>query len=376
MVAQVTSAPGRRPTVPSWYSESLPLSFDLAMGIQKFRLLMKEKFENKKSKEDILSFIHEYLYVDKNAATAIYRYFKQQYSYALIPNKKEIVIEHYTDEKGNKMAIFHSLYGRRVNDALSRAIAYATLKTQHRDVDIGISDNGFYFSYPKEIKIKSSFELVAKNNFKDILRMAIDKSEVLKRRFRHCATRALMILRQYKGIKKRVGRQQVSSMILMSAVKRISDDFFILKESRREVMEDLMDIKNATFVLDLVKKKDIKVKEISTTIPSPFAFNLVLQGYSDILKMEDKSAFLRRMHNMVLAKISLNKDVDVEDFDYKEHFEKISEEKDLYREKLRFILSGLKNVNKELRKDLIDVLEGKKTFTKISKQYQSIQKRY
>jgi ATP-dependent Lhr-like helicase len=42
-------------------------------------------------------------------------------------------------------------------------------------------------------------------------------------------------------------------------------------------------------------------------MPSPFAFNLIVQGYTDILKIEDKIEFLKRMHNNVLAKISLRK---------------------------------------------------------------------
>ena len=60
-----------------------------------------------------------------------------------------------------------------------------------------------------------------------------------------------MILRHYKGREKSVGKQQVSSMLLINAVKRISNDFPILKEARREVMEDLMDIEHAKWVMNL-----------------------------------------------------------------------------------------------------------------------------
>jgi len=137
--------------------------------------------------------------------------------------------------------------------------------------------------------------------------LALDKSEVLRRRFRHCAARALMILRSYMGREKSVGRQQKSSMLLINAVRKISFDFPILKEARREVLEDLMDIKNAQKVLEWVEDGTIKVKEIFTDIPTPFAFNLIAMGYSDIMKMEDKQEFLKRMHNMILAKISLKK---------------------------------------------------------------------
>jgi len=307
MVAQVTPVSGRRPTVPAWYSERLPLSYDLATGILDFRQLMEEKFRKKVKKKEILKFIHKYLYVDDVAAEALYNYCKDQFDYIGMPHSKKLFIEHYTDETGRKYVVFHSLYGRRVNDSLSRVLGYAILGYQHKAVEVGISDNGFYLAYDKKVNVMEAFKKIKSKEFVKGLENAVDKSEVLKRRFRHCAGRALMILRTYGGRKKRVGRQQVSSMILMSAVRRIDENFFILKEAKREVIEDLMDVHNAFNVLKEIERKNIKIKEIDTNVPSPFAFNLILQGYSDILKMEDKQDFLKRMHQMVKAKIALKK---------------------------------------------------------------------
>src|SRR3989344_1351697 len=153
------------------------------------------------------------------------------------------------------------------------------------------------------MQVLRSFELLTPENLEEVMKRAIEKTEVLKRRFRHCAMRALMILRSYKGRVKRVGRQTVSSMILLKAVKAIDNDFSILKEAKREVLEDLMDIENAKKVLTEIKSGKIEVKQIHTTLPTPFAFNLVLQGYTDVMKIEDKIEFIRRMHDMVLAKI-------------------------------------------------------------------------
>jgi len=302
MVAYVSSSTNRPPTIPSWVSESLPLSFDLALEIGRFRRYMEEKFLKKESKEEIIKFINGYLYVDTNAANAIFNYFQEQYFYAEIPSVKKLLIESYSDDK-RKYCIFHSLYGRRVNDVLSRAIAFAISRVQHRDVEIGISDNGFYIASEKGINGLKALKILKSEKLELVLHMAIDKTEVLKRRFRHCATRALMILKNYNGRKMRVGRQQVSSMILMSAVKRISTNFSILKEARREVLQDLMDIENAKLVLKQIEEKKIRVKQITTTIPSPFALNLVMQGHLDVMRMEDKMEFLRRMHQMILAKI-------------------------------------------------------------------------
>ena len=138
---------------------------------------------------------------------------------------------------------------------------------------------------------------------KEILDDAVDKTEVFKRRFRHCATRSLMILRSYKGITRSVGKQQVKSDFLLSAVKKISTDFPILKETKREIMEDLMDIKNAEQVLKWMKEGKVKVETIVNDIPSPFSFNLITQGHADLMKMEDKIEFLKRMHDRILERI-------------------------------------------------------------------------
>jgi len=308
MVAQVDRCYETPPTVPSWVSEMLPLSFDLAMEIGRFRRLMAEKLEAKRTKEDVLGFIRTHLYVDENATNAIYEYFKEQHDYiGEIPSDQRVLIEHTEDEDGRKYVVFHALFGRRVNDCLSRAIAFAIARMQHKDIEMGISDNGFYLVAHSKIQPMQAIKALKPAELDKVMALALDQTEVLRRRFRHCANRALMILRNYMGHTKRVGRQQVSSMILMNAVKRISPDFCILREARREVLEDLMDIENTKLVLNLIAQGKMKLVEVHTKIPSPFAFDLVLQGHLDIMKIEDKVEFLRRMHQNVLAKIGLGR---------------------------------------------------------------------
>ena len=117
-------------------------------------------------------------------------------------------------------------------------------------------------------------------------------------------------------------------MILMSALKRISNDFSVLKEARREVLEDLMDIDNAKKVIQMINDGAIKIQEITTNIPTPFAFNISLQGYLDILKIEDKHEFLQKMHSMVLAKIGLKQQKNIDEtsaVDYHDFWKKTAE---------------------------------------------------
>jgi ATP-dependent Lhr-like helicase len=302
MNAYVNASVSRPPTIPSWFSEMLPLSFDLALAIQRFRKLMAEKFESKKTEKEIKHFISEYLYVDEISAGAIYSYFYEQFKYSKIPHASRILIEQWNDG-GKKYAIFHSLFGRRVNDALSRALAYAAARFGGRDIEIGINDNGFYLASQGQMNIERAIKELNSKNIQTILDEAVLKTEVFKRRFRHCATRALMLLRTYKGHRKSVGKQQMSSHFLLAASQKTSSDFPVLKEAKREVMEDLMDIGNAKLVLDWIREGKIKVEIAGKEFPSPFAFNLIIQGHADLLKIEDKIEFLKRMHKAIIDRI-------------------------------------------------------------------------
>ncbi len=288
------------PTVPSWASESLPLSYGLAMEIQRFRRLMEERMD--KPEAEVKKWLHEYLYADDNAVNSIYQYFREQYRYSVIPHDKRIVIE-YNKAFKKRYIVFHSLFGRRVNDALSRAVAYIISRKERKNVAISLSDNGFYLTLNGKVQAYNAFKQLNENNLRSMLVEAVDKTEVLMRRFRHCAARAMMILRNYKGRRKSVGRQQMGGRILLSFVKKLDQKFPILEEARREVFEDLMDIKSAAEVLAKITAGRIDVVEINTDIPTPFALNLIGRGYMDVLRTEDRREFIRRMHEALLERI-------------------------------------------------------------------------
>ena len=166
-----------------------------------------------------------------------------------------------------KHLIFHSLIGRRTNDALSRAFAYVLMKKIGRSIGVAISDNGFILTIPFETfdsrswlslkKLKRKLTrvepreiafLVDSNNFEEILKKAIANTELIKRKFRHCAARAFMILRNYKGYEISVEKQQMNAERLIRVVKKL-EGFPILEETYREILEDFMDVENAKKIL-------------------------------------------------------------------------------------------------------------------------------
>jgi len=190
-----------------------------------------------------------------------------------------------------------------VNDAISRALAFIIARRYNINVTITVTDNGFYLSSEGKIGALEGFRELRSENFKNILIQSLNKTETLASRFRHCAGRSLMTLRKYKGESKSVGRQQVRGKILLKFIQEMDENFSILKEAQREVIEDHMDIENAIKVLKWIESGEMEIKIINTDIPSPFAFNLVSQGYFDVLSENDKSEFTKRMQRAVIDKI-------------------------------------------------------------------------
>jgi ATP-dependent Lhr-like helicase len=294
MKAYVRAGVSKTVTIPSWFSEMLPLNFDLANQIGRFRGLIDEKMKDKKK---CIEFIQKHIYCSKRVAKEIYDYMKAQKGFSEVPSDRKIVVEKFKGEEGKEHLLFHTLHGRRVNDALARAYAFAAARLRMRDIEMGVHDNGFYIAGEKldEGKI---LKWVKSKDLRKILEEAIEKTDVLKRRFRHCAGRSLMILRSYKGRSKSVGKQQVHSGFLYTAIKKISNEFPILREARREVMEDLMDVSSAEKVLKAVEDGKIKVVVKRVPIVSPFGLSIFMQGRYDLIKMEDRVKFLKRMHEL------------------------------------------------------------------------------
>ncbi|MEK6792213.1 MAG: DEAD/DEAH box helicase [Nanoarchaeota archaeon] len=297
MKAYVIANVSRQPTIPSWFSEQLPLSYDVALAISKFRGLVSERVSNS---IECVKFIKDYTYCSGEAAGQIYRYCLEQRDFSALPTDKKLIVEQFKQEK--EYLLFHSLYGRRVNDALSRAYGFVAAQLKHRDVEIGINDNGFFIS-GENLDVNKILKGVTSVNLRKILDEAINKTDVLRRRFRHCAARSLMILRNYKGRSKSVGKQQMHSHFLLSAVNELSKDFPILREARREVLNDLMDINHAEEILKKIERKDIEISIVRTPLVSPFGLNLLTQSHSDFIKVEDRINFLKRMHELHLKVI-------------------------------------------------------------------------
>jgi ATP-dependent Lhr-like helicase len=64
-----------------------------------------------------------------------------------------------------------------------------------------------------------------------------------------------------------------------------------------------MDLNHAKEVIEGLRTDEISFSVHESDIPSPFSHNLLLQGSTDVLKMEDKKERLQNLHSQVMERI-------------------------------------------------------------------------
>ncbi|AAR39254.1 NEQ409 [Nanoarchaeum equitans Kin4-M] len=254
--------------------------------------------------ENLTNYIKQKYKVNDRVAKNLAQYMLEQYKYLLIPKRDELLIEVYPHNDIEEY-IFHTVLGRKANDALSRAFAYLISKEKRTNVRTVVSDYGFSIIVPKEKALKKVELLgllsIKEDKFEEILREAIKNSEMFKRVFRHVANTGLMILKKYMGKEIPISRQQINAESLLNFLLEHYPDFPLLKETYRTILEDKMDIFHAKEFMRKVKKMKIYIKEVE--MPSPFAWHLEVWGQSDIIFMQDKKEMIKRLHKKLLRKI-------------------------------------------------------------------------
>ena len=312
----VKSAGGRKPTVPSWTGEMLPRSFDLSLAVAAFRDYMRENLhhrdENGVSEAapesgQMLDYLLENYHLDLSTARSLISYFREQAAVAEIPGKKRLLVEGYRDTQGLWSVIFHFPFGRRVNDALSRAYAAALGSELKQGLNISVNDDAFMITSPVRADLEGIERIVAPEEIEQTLMEAIRGTELFRQRFRHCAARSFLILRSYLGHSISVSKQQRRAGQLLDALADIdeSENFPVIKETYREILRSVMDVEGAKSVLSRIRSGEwiCSYRDYSDA-PSPFSYSIVLSGISDIVLMEDRAAVLKELHTKILRRIT------------------------------------------------------------------------
>jgi Lhr-like helicase len=300
--ALVNDASGRKPTVPSWTGEMLPMSYDLALDIRNFRKTLHEKLKKEKD-GTVARWLREKYRLDAGCAASMIRFFRDQLAMARkVPAGNLLLIEGYKDREGNSNAIFHYCFGRRINELLAHSYAFELSGRIGRSFRITVTDECFMLTVPGHVELDGIAALLSPSSLETVFRKALRQTELFKQRFRHCASRGLMVLKNYMGKDVAVSKQKFRAGRILDSIVD-NESFPLVRETYDEIMNIDMDIAHAKEVLRDIENGTIKVEVIPySEIPSPFAHDVVLAGVSDIVMMEDKSGLLKRINRKILER--------------------------------------------------------------------------
>jgi ATP-dependent Lhr-like helicase len=292
--------------VPSWFSERLPLSYDLGREILAFQRELLERLEAD-GPPGVRRWLREFP-LDENTVRAITRMFDAQVRYGgreSVSTDRRLAVEVELDrEEYRRNYYVHANYGRRFNDGLSRLLAYRCAQEANTNVKVAVADHGFTLSMPlnRKVDLGSLVRDIEPTAVRPDLRAALDGTDLLKRYFRINATRALMILKRYKGHEKSASQQQVSSEMLLGFAEEKAE-FSVMEETYREILEDKLDVGAVeTFVAGVATGEiDVHLQRVDS--PTPRAFGLATLMASDVVLAEDESAVLQEFHDRVMEQI-------------------------------------------------------------------------
>ena len=204
----VDAAAGR-PNIPTWSSERLPLSFDLARSILSFKsdMLWMMKSQKKKgragqddydfydnddhSSRAIIRWLQSQYPIDENSARSICEIFRQQIGFLgedAVPTNCRIVVQECLDqESGRRIYYFLSGYGLRFNEGLARMVAYLLSRQRMSDICITTSDSGFVLSLPAsgKVNLPAIIGSIREENCEQLLYRSLQNTSLLEERLSH-----------------------------------------------------------------------------------------------------------------------------------------------------------------------------------------------
>lgn len=276
----VTDAFGGKPTVPSWRGQAMSRYYEFGFDLGQFREEVDAALEG-----------GTYEQIDPD----IVSYFSEQKKVTgFIPTAKTLLVERYIDGDNVYHLIFHFPFGRRVNETLARGYG------QKLDCpDFTVTDNGFMLNSSSSLHFKK--DVLTSEELFTVLKASVWGTELFCQRFRHCAERAFLILRNYKGKSISPRTQYFRARSLL---KELPFDFPVVKETFNEVLHSALDYHHAKEVLEQIEQGAVTVVVSDyTTIPSPFALSIILADAQDIITLKDRSEFLQHMQKAVTQQV-------------------------------------------------------------------------
>jgi len=220
---------------------------------------------------------------------------EQRAATGAVPGDRTLVVERFRDELGDWRIILHSPYGLGVHGPLALAIGRRLRDRYGIDEKPTASDDGIIVRLPDSTaQTPPGAELFVfdADEIEPVVTAEVGGSALFAARFRECAARALLLPRRHPGKRSPLWHQRQRAAQLLDVARRYPD-FPIVLETVRECLQDVYDVPALTALMRDVAGRRIRVVEVETGSPSPFAAALLF-GYVGAFMYEGDSPLAER----------------------------------------------------------------------------------
>jgi ATP-dependent Lhr-like helicase len=286
----VSPAPGMPGKMPFWRGDGLGRSVELGRGIG--GLLRKVSRSSDAAAEALL---REESKLDERAAKNLVRYVREQEEapYA-VPTDQRLVVEQFLDEVGDYRVCLLSPYGTRVHIPLALCMQEKAQRELGTALESVWTDDGIVFRFPERDEPPDLSSLLPlPDEVEELLLHALVDTPLFAAHFRECAARALLLPRRILQRRAPLWAQRKRSASLLAVVSRFTS-FPIVLETYRECLQDVFDVPALTALLADVTRHKLKIVNVASERPSPFAVSLLFNYVGNFIYDGDAPLAERR----------------------------------------------------------------------------------
>ncbi|MCM1123584.1 MAG: DEAD/DEAH box helicase [Eubacterium sp.] len=235
--------------------------------------------------------------LDESAVNLAAGYLERQIkAVGSLPDHKTIVVEHFRDSAGNSQVMVHSVFGRRINAPLSLLAAQTARERMQIEIGSVDEEDGFLlYSYGDRNLPEGILQQIDADTCLRMLEILLPATPLFNMAFRYNSGRALM-MGVRKNSRQPLWMQRLRSAEMLEQVVR-EKDHPLMRETRRECMQELWDAKGVQELLYDIRCGAVEVREVYTDTPSPMS--LPLQWSQEAAVMYDYAPTPRGIHGAV-----------------------------------------------------------------------------
>ncbi|MDQ4065858.1 MAG: DEAD/DEAH box helicase, partial [Actinomycetota bacterium] len=291
----VSPAPGLAGKMPFWHGDApgRPIELGRAMGAY-VRSLQAASEDERLGRLKAAG-------LDDFAATNLVAYLdEQKAATGVLPDDRTIVIERFQDELGDWRVCIHSMFGARVHAPWAQAIEARLRERLGLEVQCIYTDDGIVMRIPEADEAPTGDSaLVDPDDVEDLVISHVGNSALFASRFRECAGRALLLPKRRPGGRTPLWQQRQKSAHLLQVAGR-HGSFPIMIETFRECLQDVFDVPALTELMGAIRRREVRIVEVDTPQPSPFASSLQFGFVSAFMYEGDAPIAERRAQALAL----------------------------------------------------------------------------